>query len=97
MRFPLVSKLVAIQGEPTVVPINYIEIDLTKLIDNYRYFIELIDKFEPKDQLDYHVLLQISEWLFECYKKIIHPILSNRILDAFRHCLSVANNKRDYE
>lgn len=96
MRFPLVPKIVAITCELTFDPINYIEIDLSKLIDDYQYMQKLFDNFERKDQLDYEVLIKISEWLFEHYKKINHYILSNRILDSLRLTLSMANNKRDY-
>src|ERR1017187_8185830 len=97
MICPLLSKLTCVQGDLSVVPISFIEIDLSQLVDDYDYIRKLLINFEPNDQLDYYVLLKISEWLFDCYKKINDPIMSNRILNEFRFTLNVANDIREYK
>src|ERR1700727_2692307 len=97
MSFSLISDFsISHQIIPDAVPLNNIEIDLYGLIDNCDHIKEIMWKYLQEDKLDYYILLKISDWLFECYKRISHPILSNRILNSFRMVISWANDRRDY-
>lgn len=97
MRFPLLSKLTLVRDDPKIVPIPYIELDLDSLIEDRNAVIDILRRYENRDGVDYDVLLQISCWLLQCYKKIDSPMIANRILASLNVALTMANNKRKYK
>jgi len=98
MRFPIPPKTTITRDELSfhAIDVEYIELDLRKLFDDYSYGSKLIESFKGHDGLTYELLLSICEWLFSCYKEIKHPVKSNRILNFYILILMWANDAREY-
>lgn len=86
ITIPLLPELNVLESNiPSCSMLNYIQIDLHKLIDNHQAVLDVVK--ENKNRLSFGEFITICDWLYAWYKKIDHPILSNRILNSFQNTL----------